>query len=107
MSVKYLDMIRLVVLSILCAMPVFTAYGQDTATGEFTVTNIQGSGIGSNVFIVIGEDNEIEIKTSGNIRAWFENGISVESASQEFVADSDGAVSRQFVVDIKSFIRYS
>ena len=99
---KYLDykkvMIRLGVVSILCAMPMFITCGQNTATGEFTVTEIQSSG--RNTYIV-GKDSKKEVKTSGNILEWFDESISVDNAYTQIKGNSDETVSKQFVAEIK------
>jgi len=98
---KYLKKIKkvLAIVPILCVMSLFTAYGQDSTIGEFTVTEYQGNDINKTYYIV-GKDGEKEVKTSGIYDEWFDKSVTVKIAYNLLRGTGDGVIVENHTVEV-------
>jgi hypothetical protein len=94
---------RLAVMSIICAMPPFAAHGQEiAAAGELTVTECKSMpAVTGSINQITGTDNGEEIRTTTDLKKWFDADISVKSASARYSSDETGQFVTQFVADIE------
>jgi len=99
---KHLKKIKIVlaIVPILCVMSLFTAYGQDSTIGEFTVTGFQQNDR-NKTLIIAGKDGEKEVKTSGKYDEWFDKSVTVKIAYQELKGNDDGTISQKLIIEVE------
>ena len=80
-------------------MSLFTAHGQNSTIGEFTVTEYRGNDI-NKTYNIVGKDGEKEVKTSGIYDEWFDKSVTVKSAYNLLRGTGDGVIVENHTVEV-------